>query len=235
MAEFFHASKKSGGKGAAEQSRYIAREGYHASYRGPDLISTFSANMPEGVSPLEYWRTGGRHTRSNGVVYREWEIALPRCLTTDQNIALFEDLASRLAANRPVQAAFHCPPAALEGGLQPHGHFMISTCIPDGIPRPLDQQFRRYNPHEPEKGGCRKEGGATSRRELREKMVKERALIADVMNEHLAMNGVEQRVDHRTNGERGLPEPKARHMGPARVQQRLAAQAGLGLSHAGER
>lgn len=219
MTEFFHASRKTGHKGAAARhSAYITRAGAFAWDGLDDLVATCSANLPEGVQTPEFWRTADRRLRRNGVAFRSWDVAFPRSLSKEQNAELLSDLAVRLADGRPVEAAFHCPEAAIEGGEQPHGHFMIYDCVPDGIPRPLDQMFGRYNPRDPATGGCRK-SGAPSRAEVRHKLVQERGICAEVINHHLERHGLSERVDHRSNEVRGLPAPKRAHLGPSGVRK----------------
>ena len=171
---------------------------------------------------------GDRTGRTNGVIYSEWETSLPRCFDTAQNTKLFVELTTMLAEGRPVQAALHCPKAALEGGDQWHAPIMISPCIPDGIERPLEQVRRRYCASAPERGGCRKAGGALTLTALKEDLIAKRKVCADVINKHLAANGFDERVDHRSNAERGLPAPTQRHLGPVRVQRLLAEKGNTG-------
>ena len=60
---------------------------------------------------------------------------------------------------------------------------------------------------------------------LKEELIAKRKVCADVINKHLAANGFDQRVDHRSNADRGLPPPTQRHLGPVRVQRLLAEKA----------
>ena len=223
MTDFFHASRKTGHKGvAARHSAYITRTGSIAKNRPADLVATFSANLPDGVCPAEFWKGADRHLRRNGVAFRSWDIAFPRSLSKEQNTALLQDLAVQLASGRPVEAAFHCPKAAMEGGDQPHGHFMIYDCIPDGIARPLDKMFTRFNPSDPASGGCRK-GGATTRGEMKQQLIGDRAICGEVINRHLEAHGKPERVDHRSNAVRNLPAPAGAHLGPSGVRRILKA------------
>lgn len=222
MTEFFHASRKTGHKGsAARHSAYITRSGALPADRQNDLVATFHANLPSDVGPREFWKGADVHLRKNGVAYRSWDVAFPRVLTRAQNVELMKELAIELAGGRPVEAAFHCPTAALEGGEQPHGHFMVFDCVPDGIPRPIPQMFKRYDPVNPVAGGCRKES-STTRTAVRERIVQGRQVCEEVVNRHLALNGFSERVDRRANVERGLPPPKRPHLGQSGVRKLLS-------------
>ena len=106
----FHFKIKSGKKGSAvEHADYIARQGVHQK-RG-DLLFTGHGNMPSWAqeSARAFWATADRFERSNGAVYRESIVALPRGFTVYQLRALVEDMIPGLAGDRPYQYAVHAP------------------------------------------------------------------------------------------------------------------------------
>jgi len=53
--------------------------------------------------PSAFWRAADTHERENGNAYREFELALPRELSRDHQLALVERFIEReLAANTPI-------------------------------------------------------------------------------------------------------------------------------------
>ena len=215
--KFFHQHRKTGKKGeAARRARYITR----AETVAEDLVMIGSGNMPENVDPMDYWSEADECERENGVTFRDYTIALPREVPMHENVRLASRLSERLAGKKPYSFAVHCPRAALEGGPQPHVHAMVSPRIPDGVVRPLDQVFRRYNSDCPALGGCRKEPAPSSKSELRKQMIAERQLCADEINRTLESCGLDARVGHRSNKDRGITDAPGRHLGAAGVRQK---------------
>lgn len=218
MASFHHRIK-SGKKGTAkEHSTYIDRRGRFSS-RG-DLLHTGYGNMPHWArgNPTLFWRMADTHERANGAAYREHEIALPNELTIEQLIALAERLVRELVGNKPYQYAIHAREGNLGGIPNPHLHLMYSDRIPDGVDRPAERVFSRFNPARPENGGWRKDSGGKNRMELRNQVIATRKTIADLQNQALAEHGHEARVDHRSLREQGRQRRPERHLGQARVR-----------------
>lgn len=216
----FHFEIKSGRKGvAAEHADYIARQGYHR--KREDLIATDHGNLPAWSQndPKTFWRAADRNERKNGATYRETIIALPVELTIMQNTALLSELVAKIAGDKPFQYALHAPISSLEGELNLHGHVMTSDRVDDGIERPAETFFSRYNPRNPEAGGRKKSSGGRNRMELRDEVIALRKTVADTINHHLALNGYESRVDHRTLKEQAVPRKAERHLGPARIRR----------------
>ncbi len=205
---------------AGPHAAYIAREGQYAGRleRGERLAATEAGNMPAWAQaePGQFWQAADAHERANGTTYREMEIALPRELSTGQQIELVRDwVKQELGDKHAYQWAIHVPTAA-DGGEQPHVHLMFSERQRDGIERDPEQYFKRYNAKAPEKGGARKgygpEAGKTKTRAERAKELKElRGRWADAANRHLARAGSAERIDMRSLAEQGRaeqPEPK---------------------------
>lgn len=219
MASFHHRIK-SGRKGSAEEhAAYVVRQGKHAA-RG-DLLATGMGNMPVWARecPALFWRLADRHERSNGAAYRELEVALPNEMVLYQQIEVVERLVDELVGPRPHQWAIHGPESSLEGVANVHAHIVYSDRVDDGISRPPEQTFRRYNPTSPRKGGCRKESGGRTPSEVREEMKVMRQQCADIQNEVLAKYGHEDRVDPRTLAEQGIDKVPERHLGRARIRR----------------
>jgi hypothetical protein len=213
----YHFEIKSG-RNANDHANYIVRWGFHS--KREDLVASGHGNLPEWAneSPKTLWKASEKFERKNGAAYREAIIALPAELTTEQNKALVGDLVSKLAPCKPFQFAIHAPSSSLEGESNPHVHLMTSDRMDDGIERSADRFFSRYNAKQPEKGGCRKSSGGRNRMQIRDDVIIKRKLVADIINQHLAMNGHDARVDHRTLKAQGFKREAERHLGPARIK-----------------
>lgn len=214
-----HFSINSGKKGAVvEHARYITRQGKYS--KQEDLGDAGYGNLPAwaGDDPLEFWRAADKYERANGAVYREYVIAFPAELDQEKHKELARRFVQSVVGDKPYQYAIHEPVASLGGVRNPHIHLMFSDRMPDGIERPREQTFARYNAKNPERGGCRKDSGGMNRMELRDAAKGKRRLVADIRNEMLAEIGVSARVDHRSYRERGVERAPERHLGPARIR-----------------
>lgn len=215
----FHHCIKSGRRGSA-----VAHSTYISNGDREDLIYTSHGNLPEWAkgSIRLFWRMANAHERANGAVYREHEIALPNELTREQLIELAKRLVRELVGTKPYQFAIHAPDGRIGGVSNPHIHLMYSDRVPDGINRPPEQMFSRFNSKRPESGGCRKDSGGRSPLDLRNDVISTRKMIADLQNQALAEHGHDSRVDHRSLREQGLQRRPERHLGPARVRELTA-------------
>lgn len=213
----FHFEIKSGRNGY-EHSHYVARKGFYAK-RG-DLVATGHGNLPAWAEgePANLWKAAEKYERKNGAVYREAIIALPAELSMEQNHALVEDLIAKLAPGKPHQHAIHASKSAIQGENSPHLHLMTTDRVDDGIDRPAERFFARFNSAEPEKGGRKKLSGGRNRMEIRDDLIATRKLVAETINHHLAINGHEARVDHRTLKARGIRRRAERYLGPAKIR-----------------
>ena len=219
----FHFEIKSGRNGY-EHACYVARHGFHRKHE--DLVTSGHGNLPAWAEddPNNFWKAGEKFERKNGAVYREAVIALPSELSVEQNGALVADIVSKLAPGKPYQVAIHAPKSSLEGELNPHFHLMISDRMYDGIERPAERFFSRYNADNPEKGGRRKTSGGLNRMQVRDQLIGKRKMVADTINHHLSINGHEARVDHRKLKEQGASRKAERHLGPARIRGMSATE-----------
>ena len=221
----FHFEIKSGRKGAAaEHAAYIARRGHHD--RRDDLVFSEHGNLPAWADndPARLWKAADKYERSNGSAYREMIIALPSELNPQQQRPLIDHLVSELAGPKAYQYASHAPTSSLEGEINSHLHLMISDRMPDGVERPAERMFSRYNATNPSKGGCRKDSGGRTRMQVRDELIARRKLVADIQNEHLAMHGHIARVDHRTLQAQGAERKAERHLGQAKVRVMSTAE-----------
>ncbi|GAB3340360.1 MobA/MobL family protein [Marilutibacter aestuarii] len=214
----FHFEIKSGRKGTAgDHANYIARKGFHG--KREDLMYAEHGNLPAWAAgdPSTFWRAADKYERKNGAVYREAIIALPSELTDEENVKLTRALVRQLTQGKPHQAAVHGPTSSLEGAANPHVHLMMCDRVDDGVDRPPERFFSRYNRSSPAEGGRRKVSGGRNRMELRNEVIATRKLVAETINHHLELNGHSARVDHRTLREQGVDRRPERHLGPARI------------------
>lgn len=220
----YHLTAKIGKKGkAAAHAAYIAREGkYSGRDRYEDLEATASGNMPEWAAhnAAHFWTAADEHERSNGSVYREIEIALPRELTPGQRLELVQAfIEQELGDKHAYQFAIHTPKAALEKDDQPHAHIMYSERIRDGIARDPEHYFKRYNAKNAEQGGAKKFSGGKNKNELKAELLELRERWAAMQNQHLEKHGHESRVDHRSLKAQGLDREPEKHFGAIGVSR----------------
>jgi len=227
-----HLSVKVGSTGkAGPHAAYVARDGKYADRleKGERLEATEAGNMPAWAqaNPQEFWQAADRHERSNGTTYREFEIALPRELAAADRLSLVREfVAQELGDRHAYQFAIHCP-TAVDGKEQPHAHVMFSERQRDGIERDPDQYFKRYNAKAPEKGGAKKGWGehAGQTRSKAERAADLKALRQrweTTCNAALERAGHAERIDLRSNAERGISLLPERKMRPSEWRTRRA-------------
>ncbi|WP_211219082.1 MobA/MobL family protein [Luteimonas mephitis] len=218
----FHVEFKHGYRGEAKShADYIARAGSHGARR--DLVYSGHGNLPEwtGGAPTKLWKASDQYERKNGTAFREAIIALPNELTLEQNIALVNDLVEKVAPERPHQVAIHAPKSSLQGEPNPHAHVMTCERMADGIDRPAEKFFSRYNSKQPEKGGRRKARCGYEKEQRLGEIIDLRRTVADTINDHLRMNGHSARVDHRTLREQGIKREPELHLGQEHIRNML--------------
>jgi len=215
----FHHRVKSGKKGnAVEHVNYITRQGRFGVRE--DLVFSAHGNMPAWAEhdPVSFWRAGDKHERANGAVYREHEISLPEELTKSQQLELVEEMVREIAGKKPYQFAVHENTSSIEGVSNAHLHLMFSDRESDGIERTPERTFRRFNPKNPELGGCKKESGGRNMLELRLELIEMRRRCAELQNAALEKYGHATRVDHRTLKQQGIERDPERRLGPAKIK-----------------
>ena len=221
----YHFEIKSGARGtASEFTNYITRVGSHSDRE--DLVATEHGNMPEWAEddPKLFFRASDKFERKNGSAFRTMTFNLPKNLTEEQNKRLARDITHQLVGDKPFLLAVHAPVSSLAGEIHPHGHVMVSDRIPDGIQRSPEQTFKRFNRAHPERGGREKGSGGKNRMELREWVVTQRKIVADLTNAALARHGHWERVDHRTLRDQGVRRKPERYLGPARIRTMTATE-----------
>ena len=135
-------------------------------------------------------------TRKNSTVAREFEIALPSELSTEERQKLAHAFAREIVARHGCAAdvAIHTP--GREGdNRNHHAHILCTT--------------RRLTP----------DGFGEKCRELDDRKTKAvdqwRERFAELQNEHLERAGVAERVDHRSLKAQGIEREPTQHLGPA--------------------
>src|ERR1700689_1299797 len=86
-----------GGQSAAATFAYLCRQGRY-SQDTSELLHSESHMLPAWAAsdPALYWKAADRHERSNGRLYQQVEIGLPRELAREQQIELAQNFALQL-------------------------------------------------------------------------------------------------------------------------------------------
>lgn len=197
---------RTGNKGRARKHYlYIAKDEYYKKDLN-EVVYSVSGNLPTWATgdPKLFFTTADEYERANGTAYREHILSLPRELTPRQRIDLVSDwLEQEIGEKYAYQAVIHNK-IALDGGEQPHLHLMFSERLIDGIERPPEQFFKRYNSKNPEKGGCKKDNTGLKTAERKQLLKQTRERAETLINKHLTKNGYEPTADFRNWVQRGL-------------------------------
>lgn len=189
---------------SAKHSDYITREQEYS--RRKDVEWSQSGNMPDFAtqSAREFWLAADAHERANGRTYTELQIALPRELSRDGQIALAQQVAREFMGHRFAYTMAVHNPVAHDKIEQPHLHLMFSERTIDDRTRKLeaDQFFKR--------------NGAKKDRDWhdRDKPEELRKAWCEMMNRAFEREQIPVRVDPRSWAEQGredlaaLVEPK---------------------------
>lgn len=205
MANFHHQIKCSKPGDALRKCRYVTRDGWRDCPKAHELQLCQVKNLPAcAQSPAEFFRAADKYERKNGAACRELEISLPRELPFEENVKLGTRIADKILGLRPRVMAFHESTNKKTGEANPHVHVVYSDRPCDGLPRSLDQYFKRANPNSPEDGGARKLSGGKTPGEMGAEARAMRQTVAELTNDALMENGYDARVDHRSHAERGL-------------------------------
>ncbi|MWQ60447.1 DNA primase, partial [Glaesserella parasuis] len=177
-----------------------------------EVLHTQSGHLPEWAErPADYWDGADLYERANGRLFKEIEFALPVELTLDQQRELVDEFARHLTEGErlPYTLAIHAG-----NGENPHCHLMISERKNDGIERPADQWFKRYNGKQPERGGAQKSESLKPKAWLEQT----REAWSHYANRALEQAGHEARIDHRTLEAQGIERLPGIHLGPNVVE-----------------
>ena len=193
MATYHCSIKKAQPGYARKHAEYIMREGkYSAEASGrEDLVYKETFNLPEWTNnqALEFWKAADEYERANGIVYFEFEIALPNELSNIENVSLAKEFARETIGDSKVYTiAIHNKPAELNPEvMQPHAHIIFSEKIIDKkIKYSKEQFFKRYNAKNKDKGGCKKDDRFTGKAGVGPaNIIKVRKQCESIINQHL--------------------------------------------------
>jgi hypothetical protein len=160
----------------------------------------------------EYWDAADLYERANGRLYVSADFALPRELSSEDQIVLAHEFAQALTrdGSLPYTLAIHAGRDATGQEHNPHAHVMISERKNDGIARSPEQWFSRANPTDPAKGGAEKARAIHGHAWMEHA----RKQWADLTNKTLERLGRDGRVDHRSYARQGVDQDPGRHFGP---------------------
>lgn len=125
----------------------------------------------------------GCEKRKDAQLAREIQVSLPRELTLEQNIELIKEFVQKEFVDKGMIAdvAIHTDKSS-DGELQPHAHVMLT--MREVTMEGFGQKVREWN--------------------AKENLLIWREHWAETANRHLALNGHDISIDHRSNHERGI-------------------------------
>lgn len=201
------------GKGQAH-TNYIFAMGAYA--KKQNEVQAFGiANMPSIDAPnpqqqaKEFFRLSDKNERKNGSAYREHIVSLPREFSLEQQQKVVKNWIAKELKNLPTAWAIHHTLAS-DGQLQPHAHIMFSERQNDGIDRPIEQIFKRYNAKNPERGGAKKINTGLSYSERKTQLKAQRERWGEHLREHCREFGLGElipKIDMRNHKEKQKPKP----------------------------
>jgi hypothetical protein len=181
---------------------YVLRQSRKTQDR-EDLAHAEWHNLPAWADdkPISFFLAAERFEGGNRRVSSSLEVALPRELPREAQIALMQDYCASQFGKHPYLVGLHDSTGA-SGEQNPHFHVTWSARIADGIERPAHEYFRRP-PHGAGKDPMfRKEAW----------LIATRHTWADLANVYLEKHGIEHAfVDARSLKHRGIeraPEPR---------------------------
>ena len=202
--------QRSKGRSATAAAAYRAREVIQDERQG--MIFDYSAKQDLEHEEIigwdgtrsELWNEGEMVEPSkDATTAREYEVALPRELSTDQRIALAREYGQWLHErhNVAVDICLHTD----ENDNNPHAHILTTTRAPEG--RALGEKVaREWSDSKRKKNGL--DGRKSDLVEAREKW-------ATVANRHLEMAQVSKILDHRSFADQGIGLTPSIKLGPA--------------------
>ena len=191
------------GKRAGAHARYIQREEPYT-YNADQVRHIESGNLPDWAKDAtHFWDMADIHAQAHARLYSEFEIALPRELSTDAQVKLTKEFVGEvIGAKHPYTVVIHESPAT-DGGTHPHIHCMFSARTMDGVDRSEHIFFRRASSTAPGRGGAPKDRGWIHRSRLEHV----RETWEQCANRALKRAGVDAFIDRRTLAAQGIDRP----------------------------
>lgn len=184
-----------------------------------EIVLPDGVNAPWARDRSVLWNAAERkEIRRNSRVAIEFLVALPHELTREQRTALTRDFARDLANRNgaAIDVAIHRPCGETDSR-NVHAHLLMTTRTIGAAGLEEKILFQRKN------GWLLAQGLATTSKQLREI----RQAWEHHANRHLALAGLDIRVDHRSYRQRGISIEPTQHMGVHATQM---ARRGLAVS-----
>jgi hypothetical protein len=203
----------------ADQSRYNDRTGQFADRHEGETVIRDWGHMPKWAKanpqedPQHYWDACDKYERDNGRLARTFIIALPRELTTEQNLDLMRSFVKDLAHDNhgrelPYSFDLHLD----KDNHNPHCHVMISERINDQKHRNASTWFKRPDCKNPKERGAGKTDDLKAMRWL----YGARERWQEACNQALIAAGSDTRIDCRSLKAQKIDRAPTVHLGLAK-------------------
>ena len=223
MAQY-RLSMKIGKQKSKNHYEYISRQGAYKNYnKGEDFIYKESQNLPSWSKDAKnYWKAVSE--LESGVQYREFEIALPKELTDEQNIKLVQDFCKETFSNNHTYSfGIHKNIGAISGEENPHAHIMFSERLIDHNRKVEPTKEEYFKQRRKDKDTGEYKNGYIKDREITGKgrkqwLIEKRQLWAAIQNRHLLNNNISARVSHLSLEKQKIGRIPQKHLGRKVIQ-----------------
>lgn len=223
MAQY-RLSMKIGKQKSKNHYEYISRQGAYKNYnKGEDFIYAENQNLPSwSKDAKEYWKTVNE--LESGVQYREFEIALPKELTDEQNIKLVQDFCKKTFNNNYTYSfGIHKNIGTISGKENPHAHIMFSERLIDHNRKVEPTKEEYFKQRRKDKDTGEYKNGYIKDREITGKgrkqwLIEKRQLWAAIQNRHLLNNNISARVSHLSLEKQKIERIPQKHLGRKVIQ-----------------
>lgn len=209
---FYHLSmsalQRSKGRSAIASVAYITADKMHDArqdmvfnYRRKESVLFSDTILPNGkaIDKSELWNSVElHHKRGDAVTARTIDIALPNELSPDVILELSKEVANKIAKDYSVGLTYAIHRSAEEKNV--HMHVNMTACKVSENAE-LGKKVEALDPIH-----CKRNNIGTVADELR-------PYWANLCNEYLAKNGIQQTIDHRSNTDRGIDAIPTIHVG----------------------
>lgn len=132
---------KAKGESAGSLFAYINRvDGWEAKANLDETVIPYNSKPPAGFDDMQQvFKDADTYERSNGVTAKELTIAVPKELNIDEAKELMFKVCQRYEEERYLSAVIHY------NDHNPHIHLLLLERQRDGVDRPKEQFFKRYN------------------------------------------------------------------------------------------
>lgn len=204
---------RGGGRSSTAAAAYRAgvcitdlRTGEVFDYRRKGGVESSDLLMPGDriEDRAKFWNdVEAHHKRGDAMVAREVVVALPAELSPAERRRLAEDFAKELVNGYRIAIDLSIHEPGKEGDERNHhAHLLMSACHVE-LDGSLGKKCNELDPIH-----CKRNHVENLAERFRERW-------ADLVNERLKENGVDQRIDHRTLAAQGIDREPTQHLGPA--------------------